>query len=190
MHAQEVPDSEILSQYADALTRERGFELLVHKYQERLYWHIRRLVNFHEDADDVIQNVFVKVWHKLEQFRGDAKLYTWLYRIATNEALSHLNQQKRRQSVSIDHEDYNLAEQLKADEYFDGDDADAYLQEAIGTLPDRQKEVFLLRYYDGIKYEDMSEMLETSVGALKASYHHAVKKIETHVTGRLNRVQE
>ena len=190
MPSNQVPDSEILALYGDPSTRERGFELLVRTYQERLYWHIRNLVHFHEDADDVIQNVFVKVWHKLDQFRGESQLYTWLYRIATNEALSHLNQQKRRQSVSIDHEDYNLTEQLKADPYFDGDDADAYLQEAISHLPDKQKEVFLLRYYEGIKYEDMSEMLATSVGALKASYHHAVKKIETFVTGRLNQVHE
>lgn len=190
MHLEKVADSEILALYRENDTKERGFELLMRKYQERLYWHIRSIVSFHEDADDVIQNVFIKVWHKLGQYRGEAQLYTWLYRVATNEALSHIKKQNKRNALSIDEEENGLAEQLKADEYFDGDDADAYLQEAIAELPDKQKEVFLLRYYEGIKYDDMSEMLATSVGALKASYHHAVKKIETYVTGRLNRLSQ
>lgn len=179
----EITDEQILQRFANELSREQAFTLLVKKYQERLYWHIRRMVTVHEDADDVIQNVFVKVWGSLENFRGDSQLYTWLYRIATNECITFLKQRKRKQSYSIDNEESSLANRLKADRFFDGDDIQIKLQEAIEELPEKQKLVFNLRYYDEMKYEDMSEVLGTSVGALKASYHHAVKKIEKYVTG-------
>jgi RNA polymerase sigma-70 factor (ECF subfamily) len=178
----EVSDETILQQFAVASTREAAFNVLVRKYQERLYWHIRRMVIVHEDADDVVQNVFVKVWTGLDGFRGEAQLFTWLYRIATNEAITFLSQRRKKQAYSMDDEQSSVANRLRADRFFDGDDLQVRLQEAIALLPDKQKLVFNLRYYDEMKYEDMSEVLGTSVGALKASYHHAVKKIEKHIT--------
>jgi RNA polymerase sigma-70 factor (ECF subfamily) len=159
-------------------TFERGFRLLMTQYRERLYWHIRRIVLVHDDADDVLQNTFIKVYRGIAQFEGKSKLYTWLYRIATNEALTHLQSQARRASTSIDDTGNLIANRLKADEWFDGDELQAKLQMAIAHLPDKQKQVFNLRYFDEMPYEEMSQMLDTSVGALKASFHHAVKKIE------------
>jgi RNA polymerase sigma-70 factor (ECF subfamily) len=178
----EVTDEQILLQFSVASTRDSAFTTLVRKYQERLYWHVRRMVIVHDDADDVIQNVFVKVWGSLEGFRGEAQLYTWLYRIATNEAITFLNQRKKKQTTSTDDDNSTLSNRLRADRFFDGDELQIKLQEAIHELPDKHKLVFNLRYYDEMKYEDMSEMLGTSIGALKASYHHAVKKIEKHIT--------
>ncbi len=159
-------------------TFERGFRLLMAQYRERLYWHIRRIVQVHDDADDVLQNTFIKVYRGILQFEGKSKLYTWLYRIATNEALSHLQSQKRHASASLDDTNNLLANRLRADEWFDADAVQARLQIAITQLPDKQKQVFNLRYYDEMPYEEMSQMLNTSVGALKASFHHATKKIE------------
>lgn len=159
------------------LTFERGFRLLMTQYRERLYWHIRRMVQVHDDADDVLQNTFIKVYRGIAQFEGKSKLYTWLYRIATNEALSHMQSQSRHVSASLD--DNNLlANRLQADEWFDADAVQAKLQIAITQLPDKQKQVFNLRYYEDMPYEEMSQLLNTSVGALKASFHHATKKIE------------
>jgi RNA polymerase sigma-70 factor, ECF subfamily len=178
-----IQDKDILTLFSDPENKEKAFGLLMKKYQERVYWHIRRMVHFHEDADDVIQNVFIKVWQNLENFRGDAQLYTWLYRIATNECLSFIKKRKKRMSFSIDDEDLSLGSRLKADEYFDGDEITIRLQKAIETLPEKQKIVFNLRYYEEMKYDDMSAVLDTSVGALKASYHHAVKKIEHYLKG-------
>jgi len=172
-----ITDTEILEQFSKPATKEKAFNMLVEKYQQKLYWHIRRLVVDHEDANDVCQNMFIKVWRNLEKFKQNSKLYTWLYRIATNESLTFLNKKKRHLSTPLETEDYSLADQLKADPYFDGDALQIQLQEAIQTLPDKQKAVFMLRYYEEMKYEEMSQVLETSVGALKASYHHAVKKI-------------
>lgn len=157
---------------------ERGFRLLMAQYRERLYWHIRRMVQVHDDANDVLQNTFIKVYRGILQFEGKSKLYTWLYRIATNEALTHLQSQARHQSASLDDSESLLAHRLKADEWFDGDAVQTKLQVAIAHLPDKQKQVFNLRYYDEMPYEEMSQLLNTSVGALKASFHHAVKKIE------------
>jgi RNA polymerase sigma-70 factor, ECF subfamily len=149
---------------------ERGFRLLMETYQERLYWLVRRMVYDHEDANDVLQNCFVKVYRSSHTFEGKSKLYTWLYRIATNEAITFLNKKKQR-----------LANLLRADEHFDGDEAQIKLMAAIETLPDKQRQVFNLRYFDEMSYADMSELLGTSEGALKASFHHAVKKIEGFV---------
>lgn len=160
------------------LTFERGFRLLMSQYRERLYWHVRRMVMVHDDADDVLQNTFIKVYRGIPQFEGKSKLYTWLYRIATNEALTHLQNQARRQSASLDDTASQLSNRLKADEWFDGDAVQEKLLLAIATLPDKQKQVFNLRYYDEMPYEEMSQLLNTSVGALKASFHHAAKKIE------------
>src|SRR6185436_18654670 len=174
-------DSELLIQFRDPATKEKAYTSLIRKYQERLYWHIRRMVVEHEDANDVLQNVFIRVWNGLENFREDAQLYTWLYRIATNECLSFMEQQKKRSSISLDEADTGLENKVKADKYFDPNKLEWKLQVAIQQLPEKQRLVFSLRYYDEMPYEEMSKVLETSEGALKASYHHAVKKIEDYI---------
>lgn len=158
---------------------ELAFNNLVLKYQERLYWHIRKIVITHEDADDVLQNTLIKVWKSLPAFRSESGLYTWLYRIATNEALTLLKQKKRRHFVPWGDMEKGMSEQMESDPFFDGDEASLKLQKAILKLPTKQRIVFNMKYFDEVKYEAMSEILDTSVGALKASYHHAVKKIET-----------
>lgn len=180
----DISDEQILSWLQDKQLAEQGFRALLGKYQERLYWHVRRLVVDHEDANDVIQESLVKVFRKINTFRGRSSLYTWLYRIVTNEALSFLRKQKRKATQSIDDEELLLANQLRADAYFDGDEAQVQLQAAIHRLPEKQRIVFNLRYFDNLSYQDISDILGTSTGALKASYHHAVKKIEQYVTAR------
>jgi len=176
-----LEDKELLLQFNDPLTKERGFTAIIKKYQERLYWHIRRMVVQHDDANDVLQNMFIKVWNGLSNFREDSQLYTWMYRIATNECLTFLEQQKKRSSVSLSNEENGLSSQLKADKNFDSNKIEWKLQLAMQRLPDKQRAVFNLRYYDEMPYEEMSRVLETSEGALKASYHHAVKKIEDYI---------
>lgn len=175
-------DEEILQLFREASTKERGFNKLVQKYQEKLYWHVRRMVTIHADADDVLQNVFIKVWKNLDKFKENSKLYTWLYRIATNESLTFLNKRKRTSATPIETDDYDLRDMMQSDPYFDGDEIQMKLEEAIETLPDKQKLVFKMRYFEEMKYDDMSEILGTSVGALKASYHHAVKKVEKYLS--------
>lgn len=170
----------LLQEFRDPVTKEKAFTAIIKKYQEKLYWHIRRLVIHHEDANDVLQNVFIKVWNGLDNFREDAQLYTWLYRIATNESLTYIEQQKRKPSLSIDNNE-NTVSQLKADKDFDAGKIEWKLQTAIQQLPEKQRIVFNLRYYDEMPYEEMSRVLDTSEGALKASYHHAVKKIEDFI---------
>jgi RNA polymerase sigma-70 factor (ECF subfamily) len=174
-------DRALLQQFKVAQTKERAFTDLMKKYQERLYWHIRRLVVEHEDANDVLQNMFIKVWNGLENFREDSQLYTWLYRIATNECLSFLEQQKKRSAVSFEDIQEGLSEQVRASDNFDANKLEWKLQLAIQQLPEKQRVVFTLRYYDEMPYEEMSRVLETSEGALKASYHHAAKKIEDFI---------
>lgn len=175
-----ISDEEILALLRGGeRTFERGFRALLEKYQERVYWQIRRLVTFHEDADDVLQNTLVKVYRGIGQFEGKSALFTWLYRIATNEAITFLQQKARRASVSMDDEDNTMVSRLQADEWFDGDYIQARLQKHIAQLPEKQRIVFNLRYFEEMPYEEMSVLLDTSVGALKASFHHAVKKIET-----------
>jgi len=177
-----VPDDkELLELFRDPSSKEKAYTSIVRKYQEKLYWHVRRMVVDHDDANDVLQNVFIKVWKGLENFREDAKLYTWLYRIASNESLTFLEQQKKRQSVSIDDVQGGLSERLIADKDFDPSKIEWKLQLAIQQLPEKQRLVFTLRYYDEMPYEDMSRILETSEGALKASYHLAAKKIEDYI---------
>lgn len=171
-------DEQILDLLRADRTFERGFRLLMARYRERLYWHIRRLVLVHEDADDVLQNAFVKVYRGILQFEGKSKLYTWLYRIATNEAITHLQSRARHATTTLDDPAGTLANRLHADEWFDGDATQSKLQIAITQLPEKQRIVFQLRYNDEMPYEEMSRMLDTSVGALKASFHHAVKKVE------------
>ena len=155
-----------------------AFTQIVTEYSEKLYWHIRKMVLSHDDANDLLQNTFLKAWVNIESFRGDSLLSTWLYKIAINECLTFLNKQRNQNNVSIDDTDVFLLEKLKGDSFFDGDAAQMKLQEAILSLPEKQRLVFTMKYYDEVKYEDMSKMLDTSVGALKASYHHAMKKVE------------
>jgi RNA polymerase sigma factor (sigma-70 family) len=171
-------DHLILEKYRDPASRDEALALLIDKYQKRLYWHIRKIVISHEDADDVLQETFVKAWTGLATFKGESSLFTWLYRIATNESLSHLRKKKRLNQVSIHPIEYQLSKELEADVYFTGDSIQLKLQQAILTLPEKQRLVFNMRYYDEMPYEEMSSVLDTSVGALKASYHIAAKKIE------------
>jgi RNA polymerase sigma factor (sigma-70 family) len=176
-----LSDNELLQQFKIEATKEKAFTAIVKKYQEKLYWHIRRMVVSHDDTDDVLQNMFVKVWRGLNNFREDSQLYTWLYRIATNESLTFLEQQKKRASISLGDDDSGLANQVRASENFDANKLEWKLQLAIQSLPDKQRAVFTLRYYDEMPYEEMSRVLETSEGALKASYHHAAKKVEDYI---------
>ena len=179
-----VDDAEILSKFQDEKTRNTAFNLLLKKYQQKIYWHIRRMVIDHDDADDIAQDVFVKVWKNLPGFRADAQLYTWMYRIATNECITFLNKKKAKNNVSLDDVDSTLGDTLAASSYFDGDKAQRKLQEAILTLPDKQRLVFNMKYYEDMKYEEISDVVGTSVGALKASFHLAVKKIEAFLLSK------
>ena len=174
-------DQELLRLFSLPDQKEKAFTAIIRKYQERLYWHIRRMVVQHEDANDVLQNMFIKAWKGLDNFREDARLYTWLYRIATNESLTFLEQQKKRAATSLDSVSGGLTETLAAEKGFDARKLEWKLQLAIQQLPEKQRIVFNLRYYDEMPYEQMSQVLETSAGALKASYHHAVKKIEEYI---------
>lgn len=174
-------DSELLQLFRNADSRNYAFNLIVRKYQEKLYWLIRRMVINHEDADDVLQETLVKAWKGLDNFREASQLYTWLYRIAANECISFLNKKKRRFMLPINDVEYQLASNLESDVFFSGDEIQKRLQKAILALPEKQRLVFNMKYYEELKYEEMSEILGTSVGALKASYHHAVKKIEDNL---------
>jgi len=165
-------------QSTDAELQKRAFEKVVSYYSEKLYYQIRKLVISHDDANDILQNTFIKAWMNIGFFRGDASLSTWLFKIAHNESITFLNKLHTQNNVSIDETDSYLIEKLESDEYFDGDDIQMQLQKAVLSLPDKQRAVFNLRYYDEMQYDEISDILGTSVGALKASYHHAVKKIE------------
>lgn len=173
----QLDDQQFKSLLAEEKTQRQGFDLMVRQYSEQLYWQIRRIVLVHEDADDVLQNTFIKAWNGLSGFHGDSKLITWLSRIAINESLDFMRRQKNVATVSADVVESGVANQLMADDYFDGDSTEAQLQEAIAKLPEVQRTVFNLRYFDEMKYSEISTILGTSEGALKASYHLAVKKI-------------
>ncbi|MBN2667862.1 MAG: RNA polymerase sigma factor [Bacteroidales bacterium] len=175
-------EQDILQLVKSPLTKEKGFNLLVKTYQERLYWNIRRIVISHDDADDILQNTFVKIWRAIDRFQSNSSLYTWLYRISVNESLQHLKQQKRSIFLREEATQNILLERLESDVYFDGNEIQKKLQEAIIRLPEKQRMVFNLKYYDELKYEEISEILGTSVGALKASYHIAIKKLEDFLT--------
>lgn len=175
-----LDEAEVIRQLASPEGRQKVFPTIVDQYSQALYWKIRSIVLTHDDADDVLQNTFLKAWKNLPTFQGKAKLSTWLYRIAINEALDFLRHQKTATLSSAD-ADLTVANRLMADDYFDGDKSQALLQEAIATLPDVQRTVFTLRYYDEMKYSEMSEILGTSEGSLKASYHIAVQKITDYV---------
>ncbi len=168
----------ILEKIKNEETRSYGFNLLVREYQERVYWHVRKMVVDHDDTDDLVQEIFVKVWKNLGSFREDAKLFTWIYRIATNECLTFLKRKKRKYLVPIHDVSKELSEKLDEDVSISGDEVQLKLQKALLTLPDKQRMVFNMKYFDEMKFSDIAEVTGTSVGALKANYHHAVKKIE------------
>ncbi len=180
----QIDDKTILDLFRDGKTRNTALSHLIAKYQQRLYWHIRKIVIDHDDSDDVLQNTYIKIWKGLENFKEESQLYTWMYRIATNEALTHLKQKQKKNTESLHPIEYQLSKSLESDVYFEGDEIQLKLQQAILTLPEKQRVVFNMRYYDETPYEEMSEILETSVGALKASYHIAAKKIEEFLTAR------
>lgn len=171
-------DAELLEQFRNESTRNYAFHLIVTKYQKRVYWQVRRIVIDHDDSNDVVQNVFIKVWKNLENFKEASRLYTWLYRIAVNESLTFLKQKRALLFVPFEKVEYGLSRKLADDNYFKGEEIQKKLQQAILTLPEKQRIVFNMKYFEDMKYDDMAEVLDTSVGALKASYHHAVKKIE------------
>ncbi|HLP04550.1 MAG TPA: sigma-70 family RNA polymerase sigma factor [Paludibacter sp.] len=174
----ELSEKELQIQLSKPLHRAGAFSILVREYQERLYWHIRKMVLSHDDANDVLQNTFLKAWNGLDSFRGESQVSTWLYRIATNETLTFLtNKRMRNISSMVDLEDI-LLQNLQADTYFNGNELQLRLQKAILTLPEKQRLVFNMKYFENMTYEKMEEILGTTTGALKASYHHAVKKIE------------
>lgn len=176
-----VEDSFIIEKFNNSESRNEAFTLLLKKYQQKVYWHIRRIVINHDDADDIVQDVFIKVWKNLSGFRQDAQLYTWIYRIATNECLTFLNKKKQKHNISFEELSEKLCDSLNDDNYFTGDEIQKKLQQAIILLPEKQKLVFNMKYYDDLKFQEISDILGTSVGALKASYHLAVKKIESHL---------
>ncbi len=176
-----IEESDLVSRLHDPATRTGAFEELVRTYQRMLYFHIRRMVIDHEDADDVLQNTLLKAWKNIDRFRAESALKTWLYRIATNESLTFLNQKKRRAYQDVDDLEDDLRQSLSSGTYVDGDTIQHKLQQAILTLPERQRLVFNLRYYDELRYEEMADVLGVTVGALKASYHHAVKKVERYL---------
>lgn len=173
-------EQELIRLFAIEESRERAFNILVQKYQERLYWHIRKIVISHEDTDDVLQNTFVKIWKNLSSFRKDSQLYTWLHKIATNESLNLLRKKQKERMLSWEEYGNSISETLLDDNQFNGDEIQMKLQKAILTLPEKQRLVFNMKYFDEMKYDEMAVILDTSVGALKASYHHAVKKIKTY----------
>ncbi|MDB4015136.1 RNA polymerase sigma factor [Flavobacteriaceae bacterium] len=165
----------------NSATQEAGFKTLIKEYQQPLYWHIRKIVFDHEDADDVLQNTYIKIFKNIKNFRGESKLFSWMYRIATNEALTFIKQKSRKLGLSLNEFNEKQVNQLEADVYFEGDAIALKLQLAVANLPEKQRLVFNLKYYEELKYEEISEILETSVGGLKASYHHAVKKIKNEL---------
>jgi RNA polymerase sigma-70 factor (ECF subfamily) len=176
-----IAEETLVQELKQEESRAQAFEVLVNTYKERLYWHIRRIVLNHDDADDVLQNTFIKVYKNIDNFKGESKLYSWMYRIATNESLTFLKQKSKKIGISHQELKDRMVDNLQADVYFEGSEIQLKLQKALATLPDKQKLVFTMKYYQEMKYSEISEVLETSEGALKASYHLAVKKIETYL---------
>ena len=175
-------EPEFILRLQDPKSKEAAFRELLQLYKERLYWHVRKIVISHDDADDVLQNTFIKVYRNIDKFKGESKLFSWLYRIATNESITLLNKNAKRLKITNEEHQSNAINNLKADDYFEGDEIQLKLQQAIATLPQKQQLVFNMKYFEDIKYKEMAEILDTSEGALKASYHIAVKKIEAFLT--------
>lgn len=165
----------------DVQTKEQAFRILITEYKERLYWHIRKIVISHDDTDDVLQNTFIKIFRSIDNFKKESKLYSWMYRIATNEAITFINKRAKERNIDITEMQQQLVSNLESDDWFSGDEIQVILQKAIATLPQKQQLVFNMKYFDNMKYAEISEVLETSIGGLKASYHHAVKKIEEYI---------
>ena len=179
----EIP---LVKQLQNSKTRDKAFQILIAQYKERLYWHIRKIVLVHDDANDVLQNTFVKIFKNIEKFNGQSKLYSWMYRIASNEAITFITKRAKEKKVDISDYHEELASTLESDVHFSGDEIQVILQKAIATLPQKQQLVFNMKYFEELKYSQISEILETSVGALKASYFHAVKKIEKYIKTQAN----
>ncbi len=176
----------LIEQLQNVQTKEKAFREIIKLYKERLYWHIRKIVISHDDADDVLQNTFIKIFKNIDKFNQDSKLYSWMYRIATNESITFINKRAKQRNLDITDYQQELASNLTTDNFFNGDEIQLILQKAIATLPQKQQLVFNMKYFDELKYEEISEILETSVGALKASYFHAVKKIENYIKTKTN----
>lgn len=176
-----VDEVTLVEQLKDVQTKEQAFRVLISQYKERLYWHIRKIVLSHDDADDVLQNTFIKVFRGINNFKQDSKLYSWMYRIATNESITFLKKKAKERNVDISEINQELVTSLNSDEWFNGDEIQLILQKALITLPEKQRLVFNMKYFDNMKYNEMSKILDTSVGALKASYFHAVRKIEEYI---------
>ena len=176
-------EEQLILNLQDKATRDSAFRELVGLYKERLYWHIRNMVKDHDDTDDVLQNTFIKIFKNIEGFKGDSKLFSWMYRIATNEAINHLNQKARKLNINSEELQEQLVNNLQSDVYFEGDEIQLKLQQAIASLPDKQQLVFNMKYFQELKYKEISDILGTSEGALKASYHIAVKKVEDFLKG-------
>lgn len=177
-----IDEQKLVQQLKDIKTQDKAFRILISLYKERLYWHIRKIVISHDDADDVLQNTFIKVYRNIDNFKTDSKIYSWMYRIATNEAITFINKRAKSKVVDIIEYQQNLGNSLHDDVLFNGAEIQIILQKAILTLPQKQQLVFNMKYFDEMKYSDISEILGTSIGALKASYYHAVKKIEKIIT--------
>lgn len=176
-----INEQQLIDSLKDSKKQAKAFDELVNQYKERLYWHIRKIVINHDDTDDVLQNTFIKVFKNIKGFKGESKLFSWMYRIATNEAITFLNKKAKKSNLPIEDYQKELRTSLQEDELFDGDSIQLLLQKAIAELPHKQQMVFNMKYFDEMKYDEISEILGTSVGALKASYHHAVKKIENYI---------
>ncbi len=176
----------LIEQLKNVRTKEVAFRELISQYKERLYWHIRKIVISHDDADDVLQNTFIKIFRNIDKFKEDSKLYSWMYRIATNESITFINKRAKERNIDISEMHTELVSTLQSDVYFSGDEIQIILQKAIASLPQKQQLVFNMKYFDDLKYDEISSILETSVGALKASYFHAVKKIEKYIKTHLN----
>ena len=176
-----VDEINFIEQLQNAQTKEQAFRKLVSDYKERLYWHIRKIVISHDDADDVLQNTFIKIFRGIDNFKQESQLFSWMYRIATNESITFINKKAKEKNVDINDYQYSLTSTLDSDLHFDGNEIQVILQKAIKTLPTKQQLVFNMKYFDELKYKEISEILETSEGALKASYFHAVKKIEEYI---------
>ena len=177
-----MEDKEILEKIRDPSLKEQSFTMLVKKYQQRIYWHIRKMVIDHDDADDILQEVFIKIWKNIDKFREDSSLFTWIYKIATHECLNFLNRQRRRSMFSLSDAGLELNHKLDQSPYIDGKEVQMRLQKALLKLPDKQRLVFNMKYFDDMKYEEIAKITDTSVGGLKASYHLAVKKIEQYLS--------
>ena len=176
-----IDEIALVEELQNIQTKEKAFRILIKEYKERLYWHIRKIVISHDDADDVLQNTFIKVFKGIDNFKQDSKLYSWMYRIATNESITFINKRARERNIDITEMKQELVSNLQSDRWFSGNDIELILQEAVATLPEKQQLVFNMKYFDHMKYQEISDILETSVGGLKASYFHAVKKIELYI---------